>query len=221
MNTVEKALVYRDSQFYWQIVAPQYIDAAKSLGSIRGCSIDSVALPLSAICTHGEMSPKAMAQVLVTHAFHQKVKDLFREQLPGYVDKALEGYKSDLPGMTIRFIDQIDRIDKHVLLLADPDAAPEDPAEINALLDEPALQGEHVGVAFFQGSEKYYPDKVHALRGLLPVYDGKDFWERFTGDPTFCSRITVSHVNTIAYRTAEVLHDAIDSLAKELQDAEI
>lgn len=221
MNTAEKALVYRDTQFYWQKVAPKYIEAAKSLGSLDGHSVDSIALPLSSICTTGEMSPESMAKVLVTHAFHQKVKDLLREQLPGYVDRALEGYKSQLPGMTLRFTDQIDRTDKHVLLIADPDDAPEDLDEIRELLKDPALSGENVAVAFFQGSEKFYPEKVRALQEILPVYDGQEFWERFTGDPSFCSRITVSHVNTIAYRTAEILHDSIESLAKELQDIEI
>lgn len=220
MNTAEKALVYRDSQFHWQLTAQEYIDAATNVASLAHCPVDALALPLTAIGINGEADMASLAKVLVTTAFQTRANKIFRDNMSGYVDKALEGYKSPIDNMTICFIDQVDRMEKDVLLLADPGVVAEDPAEMLKVLDTAANEaGEEIQIAvgFFQGISRLYPEAVKEIQRKYPVYDGADFWNRFTGDDHFYQKLTSSFVNTIAFRTTQLLQQAVEKVTEELQ----
>lgn len=224
MNTAEKALVYRDSQFHWQLTAQEYIDAAANAASLANCSVDALALPLTAIGVNGDADASSLAKVLVTSAFQTRASKIFRDNMDGYVDKALEGYKSPIGSMTIRFIDQVDRIEKDVLLLADPEVVPENPTEMLTVLDEAAKEtgeGTQIAVGFFQGISQLYPESVKEIQKKYPVYDGADFWNRFTGDDSFYQKLTSSFVNTIAFRTTQLMQQAIEKVTEKLKSIDL
>ena len=227
MNNVEKALIFRDSQFYWHNKIKEYEDAIEKLSHLSAYTVDSISVPLSAICCFGDASPASIAKALLYPAFERTMRELFKDHLPGYIERALKDYESEIPDMDIHFIDQIDHIDKHVVLVPNQEIDEEfirsiekvAAAHAKARSAEEVEYEEQLCIGMLQG--KVAGTDQELPESMVPIYDGEDFWERFSGSRDFYNRLMVSHINTVAYNCAEKLQESLKVLEEEIKASDI
>ena len=150
--------------------------------------------------------------------------------MQSFCKDVLNGYASTTTGIDIEFIDQIDGRKKYCQIKAGPNTINKDDiktildhfksirnlARTNGLQDFNPDRDCVVGV--FYGSFDDLSTMYKTINESHPVYAGKEFWKRLTGDEYFYSELieTIAEVAKEVNGTA-IISDVIQKLASEIE----
>ena len=152
--------------------------------------------------------------------------------MQSFCKDVLNGFASTTSGIDIEFTDQVDGRHKYCQIKAGPNTINKDDittilnhfqairnlARTNGLRDFNPDVDCVVGV--FYGSNEDLSTMYKTINKSNPVYAGKEFWYRLTGDEDFYEAL----INNIAEVANEIdgtaiIEDAIDSLAQEIEES--
>lgn len=179
----------------------------------------------------GNCDYKSIAKTLVyPRVLGTSINTIFGTQMQTFCTDVLKGYASVIPGIDIEFIDQCDYRHKYCQIKSGPNTINKDDiktihdhfiairnlARTNKLHDFNPDRDCVVGV--FYGTESDLSPMYKTINKSHPVYIGKDFWLRLTGDENFYNALIDSFAESAAEVNGTVLmNDIIDNLSTELE----
>lgn len=179
----------------------------------------------------GKCDSRNIAKSLVyPRALGTSVNTIFGTQMQCFCKDVLNGFASTTSGIDIEFLDQIDGRRKYCQIKAGPNTINKD--DITTILNHfQAIRN----LARTNGVKDFNPD-IDCIVGVFyganddlsgmyktinkkhPVYAGKEFWYRLTGDNNFYEEL-IDNIAEVANEVdgTTIINNVIDSLADEIE----
>ena len=176
----------------------------------------------------GDNTPLSIATALVyARSIGTSINTTFGTNLQKFCSSILSGYASTTSGIDIEFIDFNDGRKKYCQIKAGPNTINKD--DVKTISDhfnsvKNLARTNHLDirlsdlvVGVFYGEEEELSTHYLKLSKDYPVYIGKDFWFRLTGDPNFYKELTkASNEVALDYDGRDLLLKVITELAKDI-----
>ena len=179
----------------------------------------------------GNDNSKSIAKALIyPRVLGTSINTTFGTQMQAFCKDVLSGYASTTPGIDIEFTDQIDKRYKYCQIKSGPNCINKD--DVTTIINHfNAIRG----IARTNGLRDFNPD-IDCIVGVFygcnddlstmyktinkshPVYAGKEFWYRLTGDKNFYEEL-IDNIAEVANEVdgTSIIETAIDNLAKEIE----
>jgi hypothetical protein len=178
----------------------------------------------------GNSEPKSLAKALIyPRVLGTSITTSFGTQIQSFITKVLNGYGSIIKGIDIEFIDQTDGRRKYCQLKSGPMAINRDDVTtikdhfkgIKNLARTNSLDVQISDTIFclLYGEKDEKNAFILEVEKEYPVYIGKEFWHRFTGDENFYNDL----IQTIVSIAKDVdmksfLDEIVDELSIKLKE---
>ena len=224
-----KEVLDKASKWFLDKIIRNHISNTLKLSKASEFNLNPLLAPyLSAFIT-GEVTPYGIAKALVYGRIGTSLNTSFGTNLQNFVSEVLgDAYGSIVSGVDIHFKDQIDGEEKICQLKLGPNTINKDDVEtINnhfksvknlARTNNFRLNSDSLVIGVIYGTEERLSQHYRNLRDKhhYPIFVGKNFWLRLTGDELFFQKL----VHTIAETLAEVnastlIEETIQRLANE------
>src|SRR5699024_2397193 len=169
----------------------------------------------------GNSSPENIAKALIyPRVLGTSITTSFGSQMQSFCSTVLEGFASTTSGIDIEFIDQIDGRRKYCQVKSGPNTINKDDVTtiINHFTDIKNLARTNrlelfftdLIVGVFYGTPQELSTHYNNINKEYPVYIGKEFWHRLTGDETFYYHL-ISSISEVALEvnSAKLLENVI------------
>lgn len=232
MTETEKSEILRKARtFFIDRIVSNHINNTKKLTDIGEFKNNPFLLKYLANFVFGDMSEKNMAKVMLyPRVLGTSINTTFGNQLQYFCSEVLSSYASTTSGIDIEFIDAVDGRKKYCQVKAGPSTINNDDvttiknhftaiknlARTNHMLDFNPMTDCVVGV--FYGTKKDLSGCYRAVAKEYPVYVGKDFWYRLTGDESFYDDLINTFGEVASEITAIDLDSIVDELAKSIKE---
>lgn len=232
MTQEEKKLILdKAKQFFKDKIIQNHRNQTLKLGSLDSFNPNPFLEQYLANFVFGNGDPVNVAKALIyPRVLGTSINTIFGTQMQSFCKDVLNGYASTTTGIDIEFIDQIDGRKKYCQIKAGPNTINKDDiktildhfksirnlARTNGLQDFNPDRDCVVGV--FYGSFDDLSTMYKTINESHPVYAGKEFWRRLTGDENFYGELieTIAEVAKEVNGTA-IISDAIQKLASEIE----
>lgn len=181
----------------------------------------------------GNTSPESIARALIyARVLSTSITTTFGTQMQFFCSEVLEGFGSTISGLDLEFQDCIDGRKKYCQLKLGPNTINKD--DVTTIADKFAsiknlarankvknleVTDLIVGVAY--GSDTELSSHYRRLRDThhFPVFVGKDFWHRLSGEETFYSELIAAFVSVAEEAKSDnVIEETVQKLAQRLKD---
>lgn len=179
----------------------------------------------------GNASPISIARALVyPRVLGSSINTTFGNKLQKFCSTILEGYASTTTGIDIEFIDLVDGRRKYCQVKAGPNTINKDDVKtiedhFQAIKNLARTNNLNIGlndliVGVFYGEPKELSSHYKKIQNNYPVYIGKEFWHRLTGDENFYNMITNAMADVASeFDGSLLIENVIEELAKEIEKA--
>jgi hypothetical protein len=231
MSPQEKEIVLEKFKIWFKdTLIESHILNTKKLVNLKEFKINPFLLYYLSNFLEGNSDPKSLAKALVyPRVLGTSLTTIFGTQFQSFITKVLGGYGSTTHGIDIEFIDQIDGRKKYCQLKSGPSAINRD--------DVTTIKNHFKGIrnlARTNGINLQVSDTIFCLlygevdeknafilevEREYPVYIGKEFWYRFTGDENFYNdliQVTISIANQVDMKS--FLEDIVDKVSVKLKE---
>ncbi len=177
----------------------------------------------------GDNSAVSMARALVyPRILGTSINTTFGTKLQKFCSSVLEGYASTTTGIDIEFIDSIDHRRKYCQIKAGPNTINKDDVKtiddhFQGIKKLARTNNLNIGlndlvVGVFYGQPEELSTHYKRIEQTYPVYAGKDFWHRLTGDENFYKTLTDA-IGDVAseYDSSKLIESVIMELAAEIR----
>jgi len=197
-NIDKQAILDAAKAWFRETIAANHAKNTAKLAKQKAFNINPFLVTYLAQFLTGNSSPTSIAKALVyPRALGTSINTSFGQNSQKFTSEVLKSFGSVTPGIDIEFIDQLDGNKKYCQLKAGPNTINKDDVrtvhnhftDIKNLAKTNNLRiGLHdlvVGVLYgepreLSGNYKSLTNQYH-----YPVYVGKEFWHRLTGDEDF------------------------------------
>ena len=227
----KQAILEKAQEFVREDLAPSHLKNMIKLEDPNKFNINPFLLEYLANFAFGSGSTENQAKALVyPRVLGTSITTTFGQLLQQFCNKTLDSFASVVPGMDIEFIDALDGRKKYCQLKSGPNCINNDDvttienhfrnltnlARTNQLRDYNPLSDAIVGV--FYGTPEQLSGSYRAISRNYPVYVGKGFWLRLTGDEGFYDEL-IDAFAAVAneFDSSEILNSVIDQLADHLE----
>ena len=180
----------------------------------------------------GDTSPDSIARVLVyPRVLSSSINTTLGNQLQYFCNEVLEGYASKVAGIDLEFVDSFDKRKKYcqlklgpntinskdVTTIVDEFSAVKNLARTNRAMD---LRFDDLVVGVAYGHADQLNPNYRALRDghNIPIYVGKEFWHRLTGEDNFYEALIAAFVSAAKDDDSEgLIEDVVKKLAQNLK----
>lgn len=180
----------------------------------------------------GNCDSKCIAKALVyPRVLGTSINTIFGTQMQSFCKDVLNGFASTTSGIDIEFKDQVDGRHKYCQIKAGPNTINKDDittilnhfqairnlARTNGLKDfNPDID---CVVGVFYGSNDDLSTMYKTINKSHPVYAGKEFWYRLTGDEDFYEAL-IDNIAEVANEIdgTTIIEDVVGDLAKEIEE---
>lgn len=230
MDVKKKQEILKKSQIWFQsIIATNHIKNTKKLTDPKAFNINPFLTLYLANFLTGNSNPESIAKALVyPRALGASITTSFGTNIQTFTSDVLSSFASTTSGIDIEFIDCLDQDKKYCQLKSGPNTINKDDVEtiehhfrdIRNLARTNKLKLANddliVGVIYGQESELSSHYKRIYNQYHYPVFIGKEFWYRLTGDETFYYALikSIGEVAIEANYTTE-LTEVIKELAEK------
>lgn len=178
----------------------------------------------------GDDSPRSIAKALVyPRVLGTSINTTFGTKLQKFCSEILQGFASTTSGIDIEFIDMLDGKRKYCQIKAGPNTINKDDVDtidkhFQAIKNLARTNNLNIGfndliVGVFYGEVHELSTHYKNIAKTYPVYAGKEFWHRLTGDEDFYAQLTdVIGDVAMEYDARDMLEEVIEALAKEIQE---
>lgn len=233
MTPEEKRIILQNAkQFFRDKIVENHIRNTKKLGNLSEFNPNPFLEKYLANFAFGDCTSHSIAKALIyPRVLGTSINTTFGTQMQAFCKDVLRGYASTTQGIDIEFIDQIDNRHKYCQIKAGPNTINND--DVTTILNH---FNTIRGIARTNGLRDFNPD-IDCIVGVFygttdslsqfyrtinrshPVYAGKEFWHRLTGDENFYEEL----INNIAEVANEVdgtsiIESAINDLSHQIEE---
>jgi hypothetical protein len=198
-STEEKKIILQQAKLWFKnSIAINHVKNAKKLESIKEFNVNPfLAIYLANFLT-GNSNPNSIAKALVyPRVLGTSITTSFGTHMQKFTSEVLSAYSSTTSGIDIEFIDQVDGRKKYCQLKSGPNTINKDDVEsisshFKSVINLARTNGLSlsfddmiVGVIYGENKELSSHYKRITSQYYYPVYIGKEFWLRLTGDDHF------------------------------------
>lgn len=214
-------------QWFSQSIAANHIKNTVKLVNPNEFDINPFLTIYLAKYLTGEASAQSIARALILpRVLGTSITTSFGQNMQNFISILRESYGSTTSGVDIEFIDQIDGHRKYCQIKAGPNTINKDDVEsitghfrdVLNLARTNNLRIPHddliIGVLYGEPSDLNASYKRITKQYYHPIYTGKEFWHRLTGDEDFYSDL-IDAITSVATDAdfSERLEDVINQLA--------
>lgn len=177
----------------------------------------------------GNATPISIARALVyPRVLGSSINTTFGNKLQKFCSTILEGYASTTTGIDIEFIDLVDGRRKYCQVKAGPNTINKDDVKtidghFQAIKNLARTNNLNIGlndlvVGVFYGEPRELSSHYKNIQKNYPVYIGKEFWHRLTGDENFYNMITNAMADVASeFDGSLLIENVINELANEIE----
>jgi hypothetical protein len=232
MTSIEKAeLLKRAKQFFVERIAEPHLQRTRELGKLSKFKVNPFLDRYLARFYSGSETPRALAQtLLLPRVLGTSITGSFGTAMQKFCDDVLrQGQGNALPGIDLEFVDAIDGRKKYCQIKSGPETINNDDVETiarhfksiknrartNSVKD---LRLSDLCVGVLYGTSEDLSGMYRRIEDEhdIPVFVGKDFWHRLTGEPEFYSELIAAFADAAAETDATKL---LEDVTKELAAA--
>ncbi len=231
MNDQEKKeILIKAREFFKDTVAKNHIINLKKLNKLSKFNYNPFLMDYNATFLTGNSDSKSIARQLVyARAMVTSINTSFGTHMQKFCSKVLSGFASVVEGIDIEFIDHLDNRKKYCQTKLGPQTINKD--DIKTIKDHFThikrlaqtnsmdLQYGDLIVGVFYGTEKQLSSMYKQMQQEYPVYVGKEFWQRLTGDENFYSEL-INAFGEVAKEAdgKDLLEKVIGELATDIKE---
>lgn len=182
--------------FFRKRIAENHEANTKKLTSLGKFNINPFTHKYLAQFAFGDSSPESMAKALLyPRVLGTSIATTFGTQLQYFCNEVLSSYASTTSGIDIEFVDAIDGRRKYCQVKAGPTTINYDDVDtirrhFTAIRNLARTNHLDLNIAdcivgIFYGTENTLSQAYKRINEEYPVYVGKEFWKRLTGDDGF------------------------------------
>lgn len=186
--------------FFRTKIAENHIANTRKLSSLNEFNINPFTHKYLAQFAFGDSSPESMAKaILYPRILGTSISTTFGTQLQYFCNDVLSSFASTTSGIDIEFIDTLDGRKKYCQVKADPATINHDDVDTIknhfrairnlARTNHLDLNITDCIVGVFYGTDDTLCQSYKRLNEEYPVYVGKEFWYRLTGDVDFYTHL--------------------------------
>lgn len=222
-------IIDKAKAFFREEIAKSHLQNTKKL-KLNSFNLNPFLDKYKANFLTGNASAKSIAKALVyPRVLGSSINTTFGNKLQKFCSTILEGYASTTTGIDIEFIDLIDGRRKYCQIKAGPNTINKDDVKtINdhfqsirnlARTNNLNIELNDLVVGIFYGEPSELSGHYRNIQKNHPVYIGKEFWHRLTGEENFYNIITNAMGDVASEFDGSVLIDnIINQLAKEIEE---
>jgi hypothetical protein len=231
MKAQEKQEIMKRAQEWMRSsLISNHLSNTKKLTKLSEFKINPFLWPYLANYYRGTTDYRALAEVLILpRVLGTSITTTFGNEAQRFISTVFSdsSYGSVVSGIDIEFIDAVDGRKKYCQLKAGPNGLNKDDvktvtdhfqavknlARTNSL----PLQHNDMVLGILYGEPEEMNGNIKAVAKEYPLYAGKEFWFRFTGDEDFYEDLAVSMADVAEeVDVREVIEQTIDALAQEI-----
>lgn len=227
-------ILYKSKIFFKKRVANKHILNTKKLKNLKEFNINPFTHKYLSNFAFGNSSPENMAKALLyPRILGTSISTTFGTQLQFFCSEVLSSYASTTSGIDIEFIDYFDKRKKYCQVKSGPNTINHDDittitnhfkaiknlARTNRMINFNPMIDCVVGV--FYGTESQLSASYRAIAREYPVYIGKEFWYRLTGDEDFYYELIDAFAEVaVDMDSTELINSVLESLTQQIKDSE-
>ena len=214
--------------FFREEIAKSHIQNIEKL-TLKSFNLNPFLDKYKANILSGNASALSIAKALVyPRVLGSSINTTFGNKLQKFCSTILEGYASTTTGIDIEFIDLVDGRRKYCQIKSGPNTINKDDVKtiedhFQSIKNLARTNNLNIGindlvVGVFYGEPNELSGHYKNIQKNYPVYIGKEFWHRLTGDDNFYSLIT-SAMGDVAseFDGSSLINRVINELAKEIE----
>lgn len=223
-------ILEKSKLFFKEEIVESHIKNTMKLGSLKEFNVNPFMHKYLAQFAFGNSEPESLAKVLIyPRVLGTSIATTFGNKMQAYCGKVLSGHGSLVDGMDIEFIDCVDGKRKYCQIKAGPQTINKD--DVTTILNHFSaairlsrtnnlnISSENCVVGVFYGEPKDLSANYKKIDFHYPVYIGKEFWHRLTGDEDFYERLISSFAEVAKEMdSSELLNETIQKLSKEFTE---
>lgn len=228
-STEKRKILKKAKEHFKDIIVVNHIKNTKKL-KLKEFNINPFLLKYLANYLAGNSKPENIAKSLIyPRVLGTSITTSFGQNFQTFCSESLGAYASTTEGLDIEFIDQIDKRRKYCQLKAGPNCINKEDVPVikknfkgikhRARSHKLNLQFDDLIVGVFYGIPEELNGHFKKLEKEYPVYIGKEFWHRLTGENDFYSEL-INSVTEVAIEidASKVVSQMVSSLAKEIKE---
>lgn len=233
MNEKERSeILLKAKSFFRTNIVESHIKNTLKLKKLKAFNVNPFLEKYLANFAFGNASAENIAKALLyPRILGTSINTSFGTHMQNFCNDALAGYASVVQGIDIEFIDAIDKRKKYCQIKSGPNTINHDDvtsiknhfrtirnlARTNHLTEfNPSTD---CIVCVFYGTENELSACYKKINEDYPVYIGKEFWHRLTGDENFYSEL-INAFASVANEmdSTEIISEVIAALASEIEE---
>ncbi len=229
MKAEEKREIIRKfKEWFREDVIRNHEKNTTKLVNIEEFNINPILIKYLANYLEGDSNPRSIAKTLVyPRVLGTSITTTFGTAMQKFITTVLDAYGSLIEGIDIEFEDQIDREKKFCQLKSGPNALNKDDiktvkdhfltARRTATRNNLKLTNNSFVFCMIYGEPGEMNSFIEKVAVDYPVYIGREFWHRFTGDETFYKDLIVA-IEDVAKEVnmKELVDEVIDKVAAQI-----
>lgn len=236
MTEIDRKRILEQVKAWFRIVIlPNHLKNTRKLASSAQLDINPFLAPYLAVYLTGELTPEALAKVLIyPRVLGSSITTSFGQNIQKFISDVLDSFGSMVAGIDIEFIDQVDGRKKYCQVKLGPNTINKDDVatihghfksarNLGRTNNVQVAHGDLVVAILYgePGQESNHYKRLRDEHGY-PLYIGKDFWHRLTGDECFYDELRVA-ISEVALEAdgIDTLNDTIEKLAASIRVQQI
>jgi hypothetical protein len=222
-------LLKRAKKFFREEIIETHITTSiKKSSKLKSYNVNPFLVNYIAYFLDGEISKRSMAKALLyPRLLGTSIVTTFGDKAQKMISFLFDGMGLGIDGMDVEFIDFTDNRKKYCQLKAGPNNINKD--DVKTILGHftefrnrarknhiQNLQFDDLIVGVLYGEPTKLSSHFKKVQLTHPVYVGKEFWYRLTGQEDFYEQLIDAIASVSLVDGRKLLEDAIDSLALEL-----
>jgi len=234
MNREQKQSIIESGKEYFRtIIIPKHLKNLENL-RLKSFKVNPFLVNYLAAFLCGDTNSTSLAKALLyPRILGTSINTSFGQNIQVFISRLAEltGNASGIDGVDIEFIDAIDGRRKYCQCKAGPQTINKD--DIATILghfkhllgksrvDKIPLQVDDMIVGVLYGEPDELSSHYRTIDSHYPVYCGKDFWERLTGDKLFYQQLARAFGEVVEEENIDgslLISEKIKELAKEIEE---
>lgn len=203
LSQEEEDIIIKAQNFFREEIMPSHIRNTEKLRDLRNFQVNPFLDSYKANFLYGNDNPESIAKALLyPRILGTSINTIFGSRLQNFCNTVLEGFASTTSGIDIEFIDKLDGRRKYCQIKAGPNTINKDDVttiknHFKGIRNLARTNNLQVGVTdcvvgIFYGEVHELSNHYKEIDKDFPVFVGKEFWHRLTGDEDFYKKITYS-----------------------------
>jgi len=229
----KQSIIQSGKEFFRTTIIPNHLNKLRQL-RLKDFNYNPFLVNYLAALLCGNTEPQSLAKALVyPRVLGTSINTSFGQNIQIFISQLgqITGNASGIDGIDIEFIDALDGRKKYCQCKAGPQTINKDDIATilghfkhllnKARLDRLPIQIDDLIVGILYGEPENISANYKAINGHYPVYCGREFWERLTGDAQFYNKLAKAFGEVVEddeIDGSELILNKVNDIAKEIEE---